>query len=158
MQFRRLAYSIRRIDASNITTLSTLALPVGLQDRISPSPAEPNRPNLVRAGYHAYGIDEAVDQRPRHTLTVFDEPRTQSGRHYGGVFGFVDYAKSFLRLEGRFDIVEKRNRQRVALMEIRHVGVEARFGVCVGQQSDVGEFVAEDWVCVLAASARLESK
>ena len=30
-------------------------------------------------------------------------------------------------------------------MEVRHVGVEARFGVFVGEEADVGEFVAKDW-------------
>ncbi len=29
-------------------------------------------------------------------------------------------------------------------MEIRHVCVEARFGVFVGKKADVGEFVAKD--------------
>ena len=133
MHLRRVAYSIRRIDAPNITSLSTLVLPVGLKDRITPSPAESNCTNLIGAGYHAYGIDEAVDQGPRDTFTVFGKPWAQSGRNYSGIFGFVDQAERFLRFERRLDIVEKRDWQRVALMEIRHIRVEARFGIYVGK-------------------------
>ena len=29
-------------------------------------------------------------------------------------------------------------------MKVRHVCVEARFGIFVGKEADVGEFVAED--------------
>ena len=30
-------------------------------------------------------------------------------------------------------------------MEVGHVGVEAGFGIFVGEEADVGELVAEDW-------------
>lgn len=30
-------------------------------------------------------------------------------------------------------------------MKVRHVCVEARFGILVGEEADVGEFVPEDW-------------
>ena len=99
MQLQRLPYSIRRIHAPNIATLSALFLPAGLQDRIPPSPAEPYGANLVRARYHAHRIDKAVNQGPRDTLTVFGEPRTQSRRHDGGILGLVDDAERLLRLE-----------------------------------------------------------
>lgn len=117
---------------------------MGLQNRIPPSPAEPDGPNLVRAGHHAHGVDEAVDQRPRDTLAVLDEPRTQRGGHDGGVLGLVDHAERLLLLERGLDVVEEGDGQGVALVEIGHVGVKARFGVLVGQQADVGERVAED--------------
>ena len=75
IHLQEVPYSIRRIHAPNITTLSTLALPVGLQNRIPPAPAEPDCPNLVRARRHAHGVDEAVDQGPGDTFAVFGEPR-----------------------------------------------------------------------------------
>lgn len=68
--------SIRRIHAPNIATSSALTLPVGLQNRIPPSPAEPDCTDLVRARCHAHGIDEAVDQGPGDTFAVFGEPWT----------------------------------------------------------------------------------
>ena len=74
----------------NIATLSALVLPVGLQNRIPPSPAEPHCANLVRARRHAHRIDETVDQGPGDTFAVCNEPWTQSGRHDGGILGFVD--------------------------------------------------------------------
>ena len=111
MQLRRLPYSIRRIHASNIATLSALLLAAGLQNRIASSPAEPYCANLVRARYHAHRIDEAVDQGPRDTLAVFGEPRTQSRRHDGGILGLVDDAERLLRLERRLDVLQKGNWQ-----------------------------------------------
>ena len=74
-----------------------------------------------------------------------NQPRTQGGRHNGGVLRLVEYAERLLRLERGLDVVEKGNGQRVALVEVRHVGVETRFGVFVGEEADVGKFVAEDW-------------
>ena len=142
---RRLPYSVCRIHATNITTLSTLVLTVGLQNRISPSPAEPYCADFVRARRHAHGIHEAVDQGPGDAFAVFDEPWTKSGRHDSGILYLVDYAECFLRLERGFDIIQKGQRQGVALMKVRHVHVEARFGVFVGKEADVGEFIAEDW-------------
>ena len=138
-------YSIRRIHAPNITPLSALSLPVGLQNRIPPSPAEADGADLVRTGRHAHRIDEAVDQGPRDTFAVLGEPRPQGGRHDGGILGLVDQAERFLRLERGLDVVEEGQGQGVALVEVRHVGVEARFGVLVGEEADVGELVAEDW-------------
>lgn len=76
MQVRRLPYSIRRIHGPNIATLPALSLPVGLQDRVPPSPAKPDGADLVRAGYHAHGVHEAVDQGPSDTFTVLGEPWT----------------------------------------------------------------------------------
>lgn len=111
MQLRRLPYSIRRVHAPNIATLSALFLPAGLQDRIPPSPAESDSANLVRARYHAHRIDEAIDQGTRDTLTVFGEPRTQSCRHDGGILGLVDYAERLLRFEWRLDVLQKGNWQ-----------------------------------------------
>ena len=111
MQLRTLPYSIRRIHAPNVATLSALFLAVGLQNRIPPSPAEPDCANLVRAGYHAHRIDEAVDQGPRDTLAVFGEPRTQSRRHDGGILGLVHDAERLLRLEWRLDVLQKGNWQ-----------------------------------------------
>ena len=102
---KKAPHSIRRIYTPNVTTLSALRLPVGLQNRIPPSPAEPNCADLVRARRHAHGIDEAVDQGPGHTFAVFGKPWPQSGRHNGGILGFVDYAESFLRLERWLDII-----------------------------------------------------
>ena len=61
VQLRKVAYSIGRIHAPNVTALSALVLPMGLQNRIPPSPAEADCANLIRAGRHTHGIDEAVD-------------------------------------------------------------------------------------------------
>ena len=144
IQFRKVPYSIRRIHAPNTTAVSALVLPVGLQDRIPASPAESDCPNLIRAGCHAHCIDEAVDQGAGHTFAVCDEPWAQRGRHNGGVLGFVDHAQRFLRLEGGLDIIQKGYRQGVALVKVRHVGVESRLGILVGEEADVGEFVAKD--------------
>lgn len=71
---KKMPYSIRRIYAPNITTLSTLFLPVSLQNRIPPSPAEPDCADLVRARRHAHSIDKAVDQGPGDTFAVLGEP------------------------------------------------------------------------------------
>lgn len=139
-----LPHSIRRIHAPNIATLPALLLPVGLQNRIPPSPAEPDCPNLVRAGYHTHGVDEAVDQRPRDTFAVLGEPRTQRGGHDGGILGLVDHAERLLLLERGLNVVEEGDGQGVALVEVGHVGVKARFGVLVGEEADVGECVPEN--------------
>ena len=143
-QFQNLAYSIGRIHAPNITALSTLVLPVSLQNRIPPSPAEPNCADLVRARYHAHGIDEAVDQGPGDAFAMFGKPWTQSGRHNGRILGLVNQAELLLRFEVGLDVVQERKRQGVALVEVGHVCVEAGFGIFVGQEANVGEFVAED--------------
>lgn len=90
MRLRKVSYSIRRIHTPNVTALSALALPVGLQNRIPPSPAEPDCADLVRARRHAHGIDEAIDQGPGDTFAVLGEPWAQSGRHHGGILGLVD--------------------------------------------------------------------
>lgn len=90
IDLRKVPYSIRRIHPPNVTTLSALVLPVGLQNRIPPSPAEPDCADLVRARYHAHGVDEAVDDGPGNTFAMCGEPWTQSGRHDGSVFGFVN--------------------------------------------------------------------
>lgn len=37
-------------------------------------------------------------------------------------------------------------------MEVGHVCVEARFGIFVGKEADVGEFVSEDWRLVVCIS------
>lgn len=76
---------------------------------------------------------------------MFREPGTQRGGHDGGVLGLVDHAERLLLLERGLDVVEEGNGQGVALVEVGHVGVEARFGVLVGQEADVGEFIPEDW-------------
>ena len=76
IQFGKMTYSIRRIDAPNITTLSALVLPVGLQNRIPATPTEPDCANLVRARRHAHGIDEAIDQGPGDTFAMFGKPWT----------------------------------------------------------------------------------
>ena len=36
-------------------------------------------------------------------------------------------------------------------MEVGHVCVEAGFGIFVGKEADVGEFVAEDWKIAVSA-------
>ena len=143
-QFRKLAYSIGRIHAPNVTALSTLILPVSLQNRIPPSPAEPDCADLIRARYHAHRIDEAVDQGPGDTFAMFGKPWTQSGRHNGCILGLVNQTELLLRLEIGLDVVQERNRQGVALVEVGHVCVEAGFGIFVGEEADIGEFVAED--------------
>lgn len=43
-------------------------------------------------------------------------------------------------------------------MEVRHVCVEARFGILVGEEADVGEFVAEDLTDGVCALAGQETK
>lgn len=143
-QLRKVAYSIGRIHAPNVTALSALVLPVGLQNRIPPSPAEADCADLIRARRHAHGIDEAVDQGPGDTFAMFGKPWTQSGRYNGGILGLVNQAELLLRLEIGLDIIQKGNWQGVALMEVGHIGVEAGFGIFVGKEADVGEFVAED--------------
>lgn len=46
--------------------------------------------------------------------------------------------------EGWLDIVEERDRERIALVDVWDVGVEAGFGVVVRQETDVLEFPTED--------------
>ena len=138
-------YSIRGVHAPNIATLPTLFLPVGLQNRIPASPAEPDCANLVRARYHTHRIHEAVDHGPRNAFTVFGEPGAQSRRHDGGVLGLVDDAERLLRLERRLDVVQEGNGQGVPFVEVGDVCVKTRFGILVGEEADVGEFVPEDW-------------
>ena len=75
---------------------------------------------------------------------MFGKPWTQSGRYNGGILGLVNQAELLLRLEIGLDIIQKGNWQGVALMEVGHIGVEAGFGIFVGKEADVGEFVAED--------------
>ena len=75
-EVREVAYSIGRIHAPNVTAVSALVLPVGLQNRIPPSPAEADSANLVRARYHAHGIDKAVDQGAGDTFAMFGKPWT----------------------------------------------------------------------------------
>ena len=83
-----------------------------------------------------------------------DKPWTQSGRYDGGILGFVDHAERFLRFERGFDVVQEGYGQRVALMKVRNVCVEARFGVLVGEEADVREFVAEDLEILCISSGR----
>lgn len=79
----------RRIHTSHAAPFSTLLLPVRLQYRVPPSPAKANGADLVRAGDHANGIDEAVDEGAGDTFAVFGEPGAESCGDDGGVFGFV---------------------------------------------------------------------
>lgn len=79
----------RRIHPSNATSLTSLLLPMCLQDRISPAPAEPNGADLVRPGDHTHGVHESIDEGSRHAFAVLGQPWPQGCRDDGGVFGFL---------------------------------------------------------------------
>jgi hypothetical protein len=92
---------VRGIDTTN----TALLLSMRLQDRISSSPAEPNRAYLVRARDQAHGIDEARDQGLRDGFAVLDEPGPQCCGDYSGILNFVHQASLFAVFEGWFDIL-----------------------------------------------------
>ena len=75
---------------------------------------------------------------------MLDEPRAQGRRDDGGIFGLVSNAEGFLGLEIGLDVLEEGDGERVALVDIGHVAVEAAFGVFIGEEADVGKFPAED--------------
>ena len=75
---------------------------------------------------------------------MFYEPRTQCGGDDGGVLGFVDETVLFLVFEGWFDVLEEGHRERIALVDVWDVDVEAGFGVVVGQETSVLEFPTKD--------------
>ena len=80
-----------------------------------------------------------------------DEPGAECSRYGSGIGGFFRDGKLFSFLEWGFDVLKKRDWERVALMEIWNVGVEAGEGVLVGKEAGVGEFPAEDcarWLVV----------
>lgn len=135
----------RRIHPTNTTPLARLLLPMSLQDRIPPAPAEPQRADLVRAGDHAHGVDEAVDEGSRHAFAVRGQPGAKGGGDDSRVFGFVGHAEGLLRLEGGFDVLEEGDGEAVAVVEVGEVAVEACFGVLVDEEAGVDEFPAEDW-------------
>ena len=126
------------------SSLSARCGSMRLEDRISPSPAESNGANLVSARCGAQGVDETVENRLDDALAMLDEPGAQSGGDDGRILGLVRHTQRFLRFKVGFDIIEEGDGQRVALVQVRDVAVEAAFGsVFVGEKADVGEFPAK---------------
>lgn len=116
-----------------------------LQDRIAPSPAKADCPNLVRARDLAHSIDETRYQGFGDGFAVLDKPGTQCGGDNGGILRFVDNASIFAVFKGWFDILEEGDRQRVTLVDIGNIAVEASFSIVVGKETDILEFPAEDY-------------
>ena len=64
---------------------------------------------------------------------MFQHPGPQSGGDYGCVFRFIRKGEMFLVFERGFYVLEKGNREAVALVEVGQVDGEAAFlGVVVG--------------------------
>ena len=148
----------RRVHPADTRAVRILGLPVRLQDGVAaapksttsapqrrrsgaakvPLPAEPNRPDLVRARDHTHGIDEGVDLRAADALAVADQPRAQRGRHDGRILRLVHQRELLLVLQRGLDVLQEGQRERVPVVHVRDVAVEAAgFGILVGEQAYV---------------------
>lgn len=137
---------VRRVDA----LLGLLAAVRG-QYGVPAAPAEADDADLVRAGDHADGADEAVDERLADGLAVCHEPGAQRRARLGGVRRLLEQALLLAHGERRLDGLQELDGEGVALVHVWDVGVEAGLGVVVGEEADVLEFVAEDWEGVRGA-------
>ncbi len=135
---------IRRIHASDARSARILTLTVSREDSVSSTPAESNGTNLVRARDHPHSVDEAVDKRLADALAVLEQPWRKRGADDGGVLSRVDHAGGFFVLERRLDVLEERDGERVALVDVGNVDVVAGFGVVVREEAGVFEFPTED--------------
>lgn len=75
---------------------------------------------------------------------MLDKPGSKSRGNNGGIRGFLGYGEGFSFLEGRLDVLEEGDGERVALVEVRDICVKAGERVLVGEETDVVEFPAED--------------
>lgn len=110
--------SINSVHSADTTTLRCLCLAVSLENGITPTPAESNGSNFVRARYHADGVDEAINEWSSDTLTMLRKPRAEGCRDDGGILCFVGYAEGFLDFEGGLDVLEEGDGEGVALVEV----------------------------------------
>ena len=127
-----------------MASIGGVDLPRRHQDTVPPAPAEADRADLAGPRDLLDVLDEALNQRQRDALAVCGEPGAERRGDGGRVLGFVDQAGGLLVLEGRLDVLQEGDGQGVSLVHVRDVGVEAGGGVVVGEEADVGEFVAED--------------
>lgn len=128
------------------TTNTAFLLSMSLQDRISSSPAEPDRAHLIRAGDLAHGIDEARDQGLGDCFTVFDEPGAQGGGSDGRILGFVYQASLFAVFERGLDSLKEGDWERIALVDVGDIAVQASFSVVVGEQTDILKLPSKDLI------------
>ena len=74
---------------------------------------------------------------------MLNKPGAQRCGDDGGILGFVDKGGILAVFEGRFDILEEGEWERIALVDVGDVAVESGFGVVVGEEADVLEFPAK---------------
>jgi hypothetical protein len=147
-QTQRLANGVeitRNSDQRWVACVSSIDLSMRGQDSISSSPAESNSPDLSCAWNRAHIGYELVDEGLRDSFAVLDQPGWQSCSNGCSCLRLVDEGQLLSSFEWGLDALEEVEWNRIALMDIGNVAVEACFGVVVGKQADILEFPAKDY-------------
>ncbi len=115
------------------------------QDGVPTAPAEANGADLIGAGDHFHGIDEAVDDGFGDGFAVCEKPGAEGSANFCRFDAFFDHGKLLADFKGWFDVIEEGGVDGVAIQDVGEVDIEAGLGVVVGQETGVGKVEAEDW-------------
>ena len=133
------------VDGVDTHTLGAAKVLVSGENGVSTSPAETNDTNLVGAGNEANLLDEILNQGACDALTVLEQPWTKSCAGLCGCGSLLSKATGLALRLLRFNGLQERDGQRVALVNVGDIGGEPCVGVLVCQQTDIGKLPAEDW-------------